>query len=130
MGAPESGDHIVSGIRERIEGDGWRWTREQPRLSFLLPRASGWTFSMDFGFPAPNFRDTGPVTVTFIVNGRVLDKVRYTQPGDQHFEKAVPAAWLRAGEETVAGADIDPPWIAPTDKAHLGFVLHRAGFVP
>ncbi|HEX8984899.1 MAG TPA: hypothetical protein VF767_05705, partial [Bryobacteraceae bacterium] len=122
--------HIASGVSERIEGTGWRWTREQPRLCFLLPHARGWAFSMDFSFPVRNFEDTGPVTVTFLVNGRVLDKVRYTQPGEQHFEKAVPAAWLRAGEETVAGADIDPPWIAPSDKVRLGFVLHRAGFVP
>jgi hypothetical protein len=129
MENPEVGDHILADIREFVEGTGWRWTNEHPRLSFRLPRTKGWKFRMDFAFPAPNFQDTGPVTVSFLVNGRLLDKVRYTQPGDQHFEKAVPASWLRAGEENVAGADIDPPWIAPRDNVRLGIVLHAAGFV-
>jgi hypothetical protein len=129
MGNPETGDHIVADVGEHIEGAGWRWTREHPRLSYRLPRTKGWKFHAEFGFPPPNFKDTGPVTVSFLINGRLLEKVRYTQPGDQSFEKAVPASWLRAGEETVAGADIDPPWIAPRDKARLGFVLHTMGFV-
>lgn len=129
MGNPEASDHILADINEHIEGIGWRWTHEHPRLSYRLPRTKGWKFRAEFGFPASNFQDTGPVTVSFLINGHVLDKVRYTQPGDRRFEKAVPASWLRAGEETVAGADIDPPWIAPRDKARLGFVLHAVGFV-
>ncbi|HVX66727.1 MAG TPA: hypothetical protein VHA11_09010 [Bryobacteraceae bacterium] len=129
MGNPDAGDRILADISERIEGSGWRWTREHPRLSYRLPRTTGWKFRAQFGFPEANIKDTGPVTVSFLVNGHVLDKVRYTEPGDRIFEKAVPAAWLRAGQVTVAGADIEPPWIAPSDKARLGFVLHAAGFV-
>jgi len=129
MGDPEADDAIVRDVQARIEGVGWRWTHEFPELRFLLHRTEKLKFTIDFGFPAPNFKDTGPVTVSFFVNGNLLDKVRYTTAGDKHFEKPVPAAWLKEGEYTVFRAQVDPPWVAPSDKARLGFVLHRVGFI-
>jgi hypothetical protein len=129
MGDPAAMTFIVKDIQDRPEGSGWRWTNDRPELRYQLDRTDGWKLSMDFSFPAPNFRATGPVTVSFFVNGNLLDKVRYTEAGDKHFEKPVPAAWLRADENTMVRAEVDPPWIAPTDKVKLGMVLYRGGFV-
>ncbi len=129
MGEVSSNDYILSDINDYVEGISWRWTHQRPRMRFRLPQPDGWKFSVKFGIPASTFKDTGPVTVTFLVQGHVLAKIRYDTPGDRIFEKEVPAEWLRGSEDVIAGADIDPPWIAPVDKADLGCILHSAGFV-
>lgn len=128
MDDPEAEQAIVRGVQPHIEGIGWRWTLDAPELRFRLPKSDKLKLTIDFSFPERNFQDTGPVTVSFFVNGMLLEKVRYTTPGDKHFEKPVPPSWL-AGEYTLFRAQVDPPWIAPTDKARLGFVLHRVGFI-
>jgi hypothetical protein len=129
MADPAALAFIVNDIQDGIEGSGWRWTHQRPELRYELDRTDGWKLACEFSFPKPNFRDTGPVTVSFFVNGRALGQVRYTEPGDKRFEKPVPAAWLRTGEYTTVRAEVDPPWIAPTDKVRLGMVLFRAGFI-
>jgi hypothetical protein len=129
MDDPNAEDYIVSGIQTNVEGSGWRWTHEFPELRFVLDRTQNVKFAMDFGFPEYNFKQTGPVTLSFFVNGKLLDKVRYATFGDRHYEKPVPAAWLKTGPFTEVRIVVDPPWVAPVDKARLGFVLHRAGFV-
>lgn len=129
MDDSDADEAIVRDVQGRVEGIGWRWTHQYPELRFRLERTENQKLTIDFSFPEQNFKETGPVTVSFFVNGRLLDKVRYTTHGDKHFEKPVPAAWLKAGEYTFFRAAVDPPWIAPTDKARLGFVLFRVGFI-
>lgn len=129
MGDPNVEEYLVGGLQDQTEGSGWRWTHEAPELRFLLDRTEGLKFAMFFGFPEYNFKQTGPVTLSFFINGRLLDKVRYDTPGDRQYEKRVPAAWLKKGEFTIVRIQADPPWVAPVDKVKLGFVLHRAGFV-
>ena len=121
-------DYIVGGLQNQTEGDGWRWTHEAPELRFLLDRTAGLKFVLDLGLPAFNFQQTGPVTLTFFINGKMLDKVSYTTPGDRRYEKRVPATLLKTGEFTLVRILVDPPWVSPSDKAKLGFVLHHAGF--
>jgi hypothetical protein len=121
--------YIVRDIQGNVEGSGWRWTHEFPELRFSLDRTQGQKFAMDFGFPEHNFKQTGPVTLSFFVNGKLLDKVRFTTAGDRHYEKPVPPAWLKTGPFTEVRIVVDPPWVAPVDKARLGFVLHRVGFI-
>ncbi len=128
MNDPDADSHIVSGIQD-VEGTGWRWTHDQPKLRFRLPSAEGWKFAMDIGLPEPNLKKTGPLTISVFVNGRLLDKTRYTTPGDRRFEKPVPAAFIDPSKDTVVLAVVDPPWVSPADGNKLGFVLHRAGFV-
>ncbi|HWR49546.1 MAG TPA: hypothetical protein VN428_00455 [Bryobacteraceae bacterium] len=128
MKDPDAGEYIVSGTRDFSEGAGWRWTHQRPELRFKLRRTEGWRFSLDLGLPAPNMEQTGPVTITFFINGRRLDRVRYPKPGDFHFEKAVPPEWLKSGELNVFAAYVEPSWVSP-DGEKLGFVLQRAGFV-
>ncbi len=120
---------VAGGIRGTVEGTGWRWTRERPELRFMLDRTEGWKVALDFSLPDANFRDTGPVTVAFYVNGELLERVRFTTAGDKHFEKAVPAAWLKSGDLNLISAEVNPVWVSPDDGAKLGMVLHRAGFV-
>jgi hypothetical protein len=122
-------EYIVKDIQDTVEGGGWRWTHQSPELRFRLDRTERLKLIMDFAFPETNFKDTGPVTVSFFVNNKLLDRVRYETFGAKHFEKAVPDPWLHTGQDTLVRADVDPPWIAPSDNAKLGFVLYRAGFI-
>lgn len=129
MNAPDAPAAFVRDIQDYLEGTGWRWTHQRPELRILVDNTQNLKLRWEFSFPEPNFKDTGPVTVTFLVNGNQLDQVQYTTPGDKLFEKRVPAAWLRAHEYARAGAVVAPPWVAPGDKTALGFVLYGAGFV-
>jgi hypothetical protein len=122
--------HMVSGIMlGPAQGKGWRWAYEHVELQYLLDKAEGWKFTMDLALPEPNFKQTGPLTITLKINGQVLAATRYAAPGDYHFERPVPAEWLLTSGFNCVTLDTNPPWVAPDDGARLGFLLFRAGFV-
>jgi hypothetical protein len=130
MNDPDVDEYIAGDTIQRwLEAGTWRWTHEQPQLNFFCDRARPLKFTMDFLLPHENFAATGPVTISYRVNGRLLAKVRYDTPGAKHFEKPVPAGWIQSNAPVLFRADIDPPWIAPSDHAKLGVVLFRAGFI-
>jgi hypothetical protein len=129
MNGPTADAHIVRDIAASTEASAWRWTGQRPELRFRLSFTKGLRFVMDFALAEVTFPQRGPVTISFVINGHLLDKVRYEQAGEKHFEKRVPAAWLRADADTLVAAEIDKVWIAPSDGARLGFILIRAGFI-
>jgi hypothetical protein len=83
---------------------------------------------MDFAIPERTLRDTGPVTLTFTINGQVLDRVRCEKAGEQHYAHEVPSGMLRANAINLVGIDPDPVWVSKADGGRLGFILSRAGF--
>ncbi len=129
MSGPNPDDHIVRDVLPGDPGSPWRWTGKRPELWFNLQFTDNLRFVMDFSVPESTFPQRGPVTISFFINGRLLDSVRCAKHGEVHFEKAVPAAWLRTDAPTFVAAEIDKVWVAPADRAQLGFVLSRAGFV-
>jgi len=64
----------------------------------------------------------------FLVNGKLLDKIRYETPGTKHFEKAVPPDWLSADADTTIGMSVDKLYVAPKDGVRFGVILVRMGF--
>jgi hypothetical protein len=64
------------------------------------------------------------------VNGKLLDKVRYTTPGGKHFEKPVPAHWLDANTEVNVALSVDNLYVAPRDGAKFGVMVTRLGLRP
>lgn len=129
MSAPEASDHFVKDISPALEAGTWRWTGPEPTLRFVLDRIQQPKLVVDFAVAAVTFRETGPVTVSFYVNGQLLDRVRYTAPGNKHFEEAVDPSWLQEGQETIVSMRVEPVWVSPTDGNRLGIILIRAGFV-
>lgn len=111
------------------EGVGWRWTRQRPELKFTLEETQNRRVVWNFGITPATFRQTGPVTITFFVNGRMLDRVRYAEPGDRHFEKPVAAEWLKPHQPTLIAAQIDPVFVSPGDGVKLGIILASAGII-
>jgi hypothetical protein len=129
MNDPNAEAHFVRDISPGTEGIGWRWTYARPELRFWLDSSKRQKFVMDFGLPPTTFEHTGPVTLSFFINGKLLAAVRYTRAGDFHFEKAVPTAWLSTQAETLVAVVADKPWVSPKDGVKLSFTLFRAGFI-
>ncbi len=129
MSAYDVQDFIVRDISPVLEGGTWRWTFERPELRFILNSTEGLRFAADVGAAAATLAETGPLTISFLVNDRLLGQMRCDTPGERHFEKPVPAAWLNKATYTRVVIHADKLFIAKADGAKLGFVLHRAGFL-
>jgi hypothetical protein len=129
MDNPNADAHLVRDISHLLEAGAWRWAGEHPQMKFYLQRADNLKFSMDFSFTENTFRDTGPVTLTFLINGHLFDKVRYAQAGEQHFEKPVPNSLLLVGQDNLVAIEPDKIWTSKDDNLKFSFVLVRAGFV-
>ena len=119
--------HFVRDIYD--SGTSWRWTGQRPALKLKIRSLAGLKYTIDFTVAEVTFKDTGPVTIAFTVNDHVLDRVRYTAQGHQHFEKRIPAEWLALDQYAILGAEIDKMWVSKIDGARLGFILSRIGLV-
>ena len=128
MNAPGAEGNFIQDVRP-LEGGAWRWTGRRPTLRFVLNEVEDLKFVMDFSVAGATFDTTGPVTITFSINGKALETVSYTSFGEKHFERAVDPSWLEAGQDTIIAADISPVWVSPQDGTELGIILLQAGFV-
>jgi len=128
MSDPHADACIVDGFREKSEGQ-WRWTLDHPVLRFWLPPVPEARFVMEFAFPEQTFRQTGPVTLTFAINGKTFDRVRYSRPGAQKYTRTIPAAMLLPGSVNTVAINPDKCASRSESGERLGFVLTSAGFV-
>lgn len=126
MGDADAPQHFVRDISENLNGS-WRWSLQRPAVTIRVRSDHNLMYKMDFTIPEITFKDTGPVTITFLVNDRALDRVRYVRFGEQHFEKLVPPEWVKVGQEAVVGAEIDKLWTSQLDGARFGFIITRIG---
>lgn len=129
MSDANAGAHFVRDISPGLEGGRWRWTNQRPELKFFLESAKGLKLVWDFSVAEVTFRETGPVTVSFFVNGQPVGRVPCPKPGDYKFEKRVRQDLVRANEYNTIAAQADKLWVSPTDGAKLGFTMTRAGFL-
>src|ERR1700693_913865 len=93
MSDDDAKTHFVQDVTS-IQIATWRWTGKRPTLRVRMRSAENLRYTIDFAIPEATLLATGPLTVSFLVNDRVLDRARYTHPGSEHFEKAVPAGWV------------------------------------
>ncbi len=127
MADPNADAYLVKDVA--TEGPGtWRWVYDHPVLRFFVPDVPRLKFAMDFAIPERTLRETGPVTLTFTVNGKLLDRLRCEKPGEQHYAHDVPPGMLRANALNLVAIDPDPVWVSKADGGRLGFILSRAGF--
>jgi hypothetical protein len=120
--------YIMRDVSEAVEGGAWRWTGQRPELRFYLDSVDKLTFKAEFAVAEATIKDTGPVTISVLINGNLLDKVHCEKSGEQYFAKPVPPKFLRANAMNVVALEIDKVWVAPGDGAKMGFILSRAGF--
>lgn len=106
--------------------DGWSWTNRNPAVRVDAKGEGIARLRVDFAVAEATLSYTGPVTIAFLVNGNRLLTRRYDRPGEQHLIEAIPAGWVKAGEN-ILSAEIDKVWTAPADGVKLGFLLNRIG---
>lgn len=128
MGDPNANAYFVKDISAGKDTGGWRWTYDHPELRFIIRKADGVHAVADFSIADATFQKTGPVTIQFFVNDKVIAKEKYTKAGSYHFDQAVPAGLLTVDKPATFALEPKPVWVSPTDKAHLGVILVRAGF--
>jgi len=128
MSDPDSSQHVVKDIYDS-PGNPWRWTAGHPTVKMLVYAIDNVKLSTDFAIWDDGFKQTGPVELSFRVNGHLLGTQKYTSPGYKHFEKAVPADWLTADAESTVSVDVDKLYVSPLDGAKFGFILTRIGFI-
>ena len=121
---------IVKDIYPNISGIQWRWTKQQPTVRILVLSTAGIKYSADFALWDDAFKITGPLELSFLVNGKLLDKVRYTTSGNKHFEKLVPSGWLIGNTDATLALAVDKLYTAPADGAQFGVILVRIGLKP
>jgi hypothetical protein len=83
MDAADADDYIVRDISDHRSR--WRWTYEHPELRFILNCTAGQTFTAEFVLAVDTLKETGPVTVSVLVNGHLLGKTYCATPGERHF---------------------------------------------
>jgi hypothetical protein len=126
MSDPDASLYIVKDIYN--PGDpSWRWTSQNPTVKMLVVSTENLKFQADFAVWDDSFKVTGPLEIAFLVNGRPLDKVRYTTPGVKHFEEPVPADWLSADSDTTLAMYVDKLYVSPHDGMKFGVILVRLG---
>jgi hypothetical protein len=126
MQGPDA-DLIVKDIYPGSDSIAWRWTKQQPAVRVLVMATNDIKYSADFTLWEDAFKITGPLEISFLVNGKLLDKVRYTTSGDKHFEKPVPSDWLADNTEATVSLEVDKLYTAPADGAQFGVILKRIG---
>jgi len=108
----------------------WRWTSQEPTIRVPLLSTENLKFSVDFTLWDETFKVTGPVEISFLVNNKLLDKVRYDTSGSKHFEKPIPPDWLTGNSEAALALSIDRVFVAYRDGSKFGVVLTRLGLKP
>lgn len=128
MESPDVASHIVKDVYDST-GSPWRWTLSEPTLKILVFTTENVKLTADFTLWDEAFQQTGPLELSFLVNGNPLDTVRYTSPGPQHFEKPVPPDWLHTDQESTIAVKVDKLYVSPHDGKKFGIILSRIGFI-
>lgn len=129
MNDPNAALYLVRDISPGLEGGRWRWTNQRPELKLYLTSTENLKLVWEFAIVETTFRTTGPVTVSFFVNGRPAGALSCPRPGDYRFEQPVPPDLLRPNAYNSIAAQADKLWVSPEDGVKLGFTLTRAGFL-
>jgi hypothetical protein len=126
MDDPVADDYLVNDISP--EHGFRRWAFTHPELRFRLNDARLLNFTAEFAIPEVTYKVTGPVTVSYAVNGQTLGTMRCDHPGDYRLEKPVPDGLVEPGKFVRVTFEANPRWISPDDGAQLSFLLRSAGF--
>ena len=126
MSDEDAKQHFVKDITW-LDAGSWRWTGKRPTVQVRVRSVDKLRYTIDFAIVEATLRTTGPVTISFLVNDRVLDRVKYPHAGSQHFEKTIPAGWITAEQDVTVGAEVDKLWLSPGGGPELGIILVRMG---
>lgn len=127
MDDPVVDDYLVGDISP--ERGFRRWAFHHPELRFRLKDVRHLIFTAEFAIPDVTYKVTGPVTVSYAVNGRTLGTLRCDHAGDFHLQAPVPDGLVQPDKFVRVTFEANPRWVSPEDGAQLSFLLRSAGFV-
>ena len=127
MEDPLAPDYIVKDISG--EPGLRRWAFTHPELRFRVQEVRHLIFTAEFAIPDVTYKVTGPVNVTYAIDGRTLGTLLCDHPGDFQLKVPVPDGLLEPDKFVHVTFDANPRWISPEDGAQLSFLLRYAGFV-
>jgi hypothetical protein len=130
MGDPKAAGQIVGDISPSIEANAWRWAGKRPTVLVGDPGSRAMKVAWEFTLPESGFAMTGPVTIAFFLNDKLLEKAAYDKPGEKKFTRAVPADWLVSGFPVRLSAEIDKAVDLGGGAPVRGFILRRVGLEP
>jgi hypothetical protein len=128
MDDPGISAHIVKDVYDSHDSP-WRWTLQEPTFKLLAWSTAHVKLIADIALWPKAFQQTGPLELSFFVNGHLLDKVSYATPGPKHYEKPVPPDWLVTEVESTISFKVDKLYIAPADGTKYGVILSRIGLL-
>jgi len=126
MNDPDASLRIKKDIYPQADPS-WRWTAQSPTVQLLVLAPQNLKFHADFAIWDGGIKALGPLEITYLVNGKPLDKVLYTTPGVKQFEKPVPPDWLSPESDTTLTMSMDKVIVASADGNKLGVILVRMG---
>jgi hypothetical protein len=127
MDDPQADEYLVNDISP--DRGFRRWAFIRPELRFRLKDARHLVFTAEFTIPEVTFKVTGPVTVSYAVNGQTLGTLRCAQAGDFRVAAPVPEGLAEPDKPIRVTFEAKPRWISPEDGAQLSFLLRSAGFI-
>jgi hypothetical protein len=123
---PRDIGHLVRGLRPSGR---WAWTDRRAALRFLVDDPRPQKFTADLFIAVRTFEQTGPIDISWRIDGRLLGALRCDAPRQFVFEKPVPEGWIERGRPIEVELEADKASVAP-DGVEYGFLLVSAGFVP
>jgi hypothetical protein len=127
MNDPHASRYLVKDISGSLESGVWRWGFRRPELQLYVEDVTDQKLVVNFSVAGATLRETGPFSVSFYVNGKLLGRESYSTEGQQRFEKPVPPEMLKAGVMNRIVIEPSKVWVAP-DGVALGLILTEAGF--
>jgi len=126
MNDPDADDYIV---RDIASNPGvFRWAFLHPELRFRVSESENLRFTAEIALPESIFPVTGPMHISYSINGKVLGTVYCSHPGKYELDKPVPSAWVPPNQYLRIEFSSDRHWISAEDGAQLSFLLFEAGF--
>jgi hypothetical protein len=122
---PHCDGNFVRGFRPSGR---WAWTARRAEMQFMVESGAR-KFNADIYLAGKTLKETGPVTISFYVNGRLLGAMRCDGAREFVFEKAVPKGWIDPARPVAVTLETDKAWVSP-DGTEYGFLLVSAGFLP
>ena len=124
----DADSYVVRDVPPNAVTKSWRWAGAHPQLRFFIEAPNGVTFSADYACAETLFRQTGPVTLTFLINDRKFGQTNCSHSGRAQFSIKVPSGLLIPGAINLLRIEPDKT-AAGEDGTVLGFILISAGFL-
>ena len=130
MNDPQAAAYFVRDIDTQLIGGLWRWTAQHPQLRLRAPAKPPLKLKVEYSVAEVLFKETGPVTVSFVVGGKKLGEARCDAPGLRKFEKEIPPDLLSPGEPVEVVMDVDKVFRTPDTGRLYGIQLIRVALEP